>query len=180
MEDTPFISVIIPVLNDSERLEICLNALEQQTYPKDLYEVIVVDNGSTENLEVLVNKFTQASFTCETQVGSYAARNKGISIARGEVLAFTDSDCIPDPNWLETGVKHLLSVPNCGLVAGKIEMFFKDSNPTSVELYDSSTFLQQKKYVEEDKYGTTANLFTFKKVFEDIGYFNDELKSGET
>lgn len=175
----PFISVVIPVFNDFERLKICLNALEQQTYPKQFYEVIVVDNGSDKNVKTLVNQFAQASFTNEAQPGSYAARNKGISIAQGEAIAFTDSDCIPTSIWLETGVKHLFSVPQCGLVAGKIEMFFKNPiHPTVVEIYDSVTFLQQKRNVEEDKYGATANMFTLKSVIENVGVFNSKLKSG--
>ena len=51
---TPFVSVIIPVYNDPERLKTCLQALEEQTYPKSAYEVIVVDNGSDESIEPLV------------------------------------------------------------------------------------------------------------------------------
>lgn len=174
-----FISVIIPVFNDFERLKICLKALEEQTYPKNLYEVIVVDNGSKEDIATLVKQFTQVSFANEAEPGSYAARNKGIALAQGEAIAFTDSDCIPATNWLETGVKHLFSVPQCGLVAGKIEIFFKNPiRPTLVEIYDSVTFLQQKRNVEEDKYGATANIFTFKSVIEKVGLFNSKLKSG--
>ena len=173
-----FVSVIIPVFNDSEGLQKCLEALENQTYPQDLYEVIVVDNGSDESIEGIVNQFKRVLATYESTPGSYAARNKGISLAKGEVLAFTDSDCIPAYNWLETGVQNLLSVPNCGLVAGKINMFFKDpAYPTAVELYDSITYLDQKRYVEEYKFGATANLFTSKKVFQKVGLFNDKLKS---
>lgn len=175
----PFVSVIIPVFNDNERLINCLEALENQTYSKKLYEVIVVDNGSNESVEKVVEPYTQAFTTHESKPGSYAARNKGISFAKGEVIAFTDSDCIPAPNWLETGVNHLLSIPNCGFVAGKIEIFFKNPNcPTAVELYDSVTFLQQKRYVEHEKYGATANLFTTKKVLDKVGAFNSNLKSG--
>ena len=174
-----FVSVIVPVFNDSQRLQKCLEALENQTYPQDLYEVIVVDNGSDESVDELVNQFPQAFLTYESKRGSYAARNQGISISRGDLLAFTDSDCIPAQNWLEMGVKQLLSTPNCGLVAGKIEIFFKNpGQPTAAEIYDASTNLQQKKYIEEYKYGATANLFTWKKVFADVGYFDSNLKSG--
>jgi glycosyltransferase involved in cell wall biosynthesis len=174
-----FVSVIIPVFNDSDRLKLCLQALEAQTYPKELYEVIVVDNGSDEPIETVVNQFHQASLSYEGERGSYAARNKGISIAKGEILAFTDSDCIPAANWLETGVTHLVSAPNYGLVAGRIDVFFRDPTcPTAVELYDHVTYFQQKQYVEEHQYGATANLFTFKRRFTEVGYFNPKLKSG--
>ena len=105
-----FVSVIIPVYNDSERLKLCLEALENQTYSKDLYEVIVVDNASEEDIKSIVGQFSQAKYTYESQSGSYVARNKGISIARGEILAFTDSDCIPASDWIEKGVANLFKL----------------------------------------------------------------------
>ena len=179
MEEYPFVSVIIPVLNDGDRLKICLQALELQTYPQEFYEIIVVDNGSDENIEQIVKSFPHASLIFEFQKGSYCARNRGIFMAKGEIIAFTDSDCIPAQNWLENGVKKLLSMPNCGLVAGEIKILFKnESNPTAIEVFDSITNLQQQKYVTTDHYGATANLFTFKKIFDEVGYFNSHLKSG--
>jgi glycosyltransferase involved in cell wall biosynthesis len=174
-----FVSVIIPVFNDSERLAICLQSLQNQTYPQSLYEVIVVDNGSQEDIKAVVTQFPQAFTTHESRPGSYAARNKGISLAKGTVIAFTDSDCIPASDWIEQGVKSLQSVANCGLVAGRIELFFKDADkPTPVELYESieMSFPQQRS-LEKQNYGVTANLFTFKSVIDSVGLFDDTLKS---
>ncbi|MDJ0679755.1 MAG: glycosyltransferase family A protein [Xenococcaceae cyanobacterium MO_167.B52] len=174
-----FISVIIPVFNDQKRLKSCLAALEKQTYPQDNYEVIVVDNGSDQSLESVIKEFSQAKLTYCAVPGSYAARNHGISLAQGEIIAFTDSDCIPNSNWLQAGVKHLSTTDNCGLVAGKIEMFYRKPDcPTAVELYDDVTFFNQKRYAQEQNYGATANVFTYKSVFEQVGLFNAQLKSG--
>ncbi|MCU0533668.1 MAG: glycosyltransferase [Hydrococcus sp. Prado102] len=175
----PFVSVIIPVLNDFKRLIICLKALEQQTYPEELYEVIVVDNGSFENIELLIKECPRALLTYEAKRGSYAARNHGIAMSSGEILAFTDSDCIPTNNWIENGVKALLSIQNYGLVAGKIEFFFKHpDSPSVLEVFDSITNLQQEKYVKKYHFGATANLFTYKQLFEELEYFNSDLQSG--
>ncbi len=70
-------------------------------------------------------------------------------------------------------------MPNCGLIAGRIDFsFIEPERPTTAELFDSMTFLAQEKYVEEEHYGATANVFTFREVFEKVGLFNDELKSG--
>jgi glycosyltransferase involved in cell wall biosynthesis len=177
-QQQPFISVIIPVFNDAERLKHCLAALDQQTYPGDRYEIIVVDNGSTENIKSVVEQFPRATFALETRTGSYAARNKGISLAQGPVIAFTDADCVPAQTWLATGVSHLLKTPNCGLVAGRIELFFQNPDrPTTVEMYESVTAFQQRKFVEDLHYGATANVFTYKHVLEKAGLFNDTLKS---
>ncbi|MBD1804923.1 glycosyltransferase [Microcoleus sp. FACHB-SPT15] len=177
---SPFVSVIIPVFNDAKRLKICLEALENQTYPKSLYEVIVVDNGSdeAEDIEGVVAQFEKAIATYESAPGSYAARNKGISLAKGEVIAFTDADCIPAPDWLEKGVENLLQTPNCGLVAGKIEIFFKNPKQlTTVELYESIMALPQREFLEKHQYGATANVFTFKNVIDKVGGFDASLKS---
>ena len=174
-----FVSVIIPVLNNFEGLSKTLVALDNQTYPQELYEVIVVDNGSKESLAELISQFQQVIITRENRPGSYAARNRGIAIAKGEILAFTDSDCIPNSNWLANGVKSLLSEPNCGLVAGKINFFYQNpQKPTAVELYDSLSFMDQKKYIQQHQYGVTANLFTRQTVFDRVGTFNTNLKSG--
>ena len=174
----PPVSVIIPVYNDSDRLKSCLQSLQKQTYPKTLYEVIVVDNGSDENIEMIVSQFNQALATYESRPGSYVARNKGISIAKGDVIAFTDADCIPAQDWIERGVANLLRVPECGLVGGKIELFFKiPGQPTAVELHQSVEAFDQKRYVEELGFGATANLFTFRSVIDNVGSFDETLKS---
>ena len=175
----PFVSVIIPVYNDCERLKKCLEALENQTYPHNLYEVIVVDNASEEDIAATVTSFNQAIVLEEKRRGSYAARNKGILNAKGEVIAFTDSDCIPANDWIEKGVNNVLNTSNCGIVGGKIEIFFQDpGQPTAVELYDSIMAFPQNNYVKNNKFSISANLFTFKKVLDEVGHFNAELKSG--
>nr|MBA2449198.1 glycosyltransferase family 2 protein [Chloroflexota bacterium] len=141
---TPFVSVVIPVFNDPDRLRTCLQALEHQTYPKDRYEVIVVDNGSAQTVGPLVDEFRQARSTYEKVPGTAAARNRGIALASGEVLAFTDADCIPAHDWLAKGVPRLLGTPDCGLLAGHIEVFFRDpEHPTAAEAYDALTAFPQ-------------------------------------
>jgi len=173
------VSVVIPVFNDTQRLEKCLEALEQQTYPKDCYEVVVIDNASTEDIRSLVARFPKAQYCYESKAGSYAARNKGLSVADGEIIAFTDSDCIPALNWIERGVATLRQVPGCGLVGGAIRLFFKDPNRlTGVEIYESLKGFPQKKYIEEERFGATANVFTYRKTIDAVGQFNAELKSG--
>lgn len=179
MKDTPIVSIIIPVYNDVERLKKCLAALEKQTYPQDLYEIIVVDNASDESIAEVVNGYHQASTIYEAQPGSYAARNKGISIAKGEIFAFTDSDCIPAADWIENGVTALKNNPDCSIIGGRIKLFFRDpSRLTAVELYEDLTAFPQQIHIQRDNFTTTANLFTYKTIFDKVGKFNHKLKSG--
>ena len=94
------LSVIIPVREDA-RIRGCLEALcRRQTSPKDEFEVVVVDDGPSEVVERIVSEFP-ARYVAERGVGSYAARNHGIEEARGDLLAFTDADCVPSPRWIE-------------------------------------------------------------------------------
>ncbi|EDX87592.1 glycosyl transferase, group 2 family protein [Synechococcus sp. PCC 7335] len=177
---TAFVSVIIPVYNDPHRLQTCLQALDNQTYPKSHYEVIVVDNASTESPAQIVAPYEWASLMVEREPGSYAARNTGIKQAKGPIIAFTDADCIPDTDWLRAGVSCLESTEGCGMVAGRIDLFFQDlEKPTAVEIYESVEMgFSQAEFLAEQHYGLTANLFTYKQVIEDVGLFSTTLKSG--
>ncbi len=171
-EIQPYVSIVIPVLNDTERLRRCLAALEAQTYPSNRYEVIVVDNGSDHDLQWLAEENSHAVVSKEPQRGSYAARNCGVARAKGTAIGFTDSDCIPQPDWIERGVAQLHSASNIGIVGGRVEFFFDDGqNPTAVELYDSIRNLQQEVCINTVKFAVTANLFTFREVFEQVGFF---------
>ncbi|MGB7156880.1 MAG: glycosyltransferase family 2 protein [Tepidisphaeraceae bacterium] len=175
-DDPPLVSVIIPVFNDPQRLRACLERLEAQTYPRWRYEVIVVDNGSTPPIHL--NGMRQVRVLYEPRPGSYHARNTGIAAATGEVLAFTDSDCVPAPDWIERGVARLIDEPNCGMVAGRVDVFVKDdAGPTAVELHEQLTAFQQRRYIEDHHYGATANVFTFRDVIRRVGPFNVKLKS---
>jgi len=175
----PYVSVIIPVYNQLGLLQKCLTALENQTYPSELYEVIVVDNGSKENVKSLANQYPQIVLTRELRPGSYAARNKGISLAKGDVLAFTDADCIPAEDWIKKGVARLLQNEKFRIIGGKITHQFKQQNkPNIIELFDSSTYLQQKIYIEEKGYLCTANMITYRRVVDDVGRFDASLYSG--
>lgn len=175
----PFVSVIVPVWNDAERLRVCLRALEEQTYPGHLYEVIVVDNDSAEPVGHVVASYAHARVIQEGSPGSYAARNAGVTQARGEIIAFTDADCIPAKDWLEKGVGHLTRGAGCAVVAGSIEIFPRSPRrPNAVEQYETLVALAQREFVRKYNFGATANLFTFREVFAQAGLFLSEVKSG--
>lgn len=180
LESFPFVSVIIPVFNDVDCLSTCIKALQKQTYPRKYIEILVVDNGSDSDSDLSFLNFVdeQIFLFREHRPGSYAARNLGIKQARGTIIAFTDADCIPNEDWIEKGINRLLNIQNCGLVGGKILIFYDGKNePNSIEIYEKKFSFQQKKYIEKGKFSVTANLFVFKEIFESVGLFNDQLIS---
>ncbi|MBD2109839.1 glycosyltransferase [Nodosilinea sp. FACHB-13] len=177
---TPFVSVIIPVFNDNRYLDICLSSLASQTYPPEHYEVIVVDNNSDEDVQIVTGKFSFVTLLHEPVPGSYIARNRGFKASVGDIIAFTDADCIPAKNWIEQGVAALCSKENVGLVAGHIDLFARDNNrPNPFELYETIALaFPQDQFLANDRFGVTANLFTFKHVLNRVGLFDETLKSG--
>ncbi|WKN32534.1 glycosyltransferase family A protein [Porifericola rhodea] len=178
-DNSLFVSVIIPVFNDSYRLKLCLQALKNQViYNTQFdYEVIVVDNNSTENIEGLCGEYG-ARYIFESAKGSYAARNKGVSVAKGPFLAFTDSDCIPDTNWLESGLSKLAIHPEIGLLGGSIKLFTNNTNLTLGDIFDLSFAFPQKHYVNHNHFAATANMFTRTEVFHKVGMFASSMYSG--
>jgi glycosyltransferase involved in cell wall biosynthesis len=174
----PSVSVIIPVYNDVGGIATCLGALREQTYPRERVEIIVVDNGSNPNLATVAREFPEVRIEREEMPGSYAARNKGLLVARGEIIAFTDADCIPQPQWIENGVASLLGVENCGLVGGAVEFTFESEKQRSVyELYDSMFYFNQMDYVTRGRFACTANAFTRASVVREVGGFDQRLRS---
>lgn len=175
----PFISVIIPTFNDNQRLKICLDALANQSYPISYIEVIIVDNGSDKPPFELVTDYANVQLLEESKVGSYAARNTGIDNAKGDILAFIDSDCIPLSDWIEQGVKHLTEVNVPTVIGGEVDIFYEiDNQPTAIELYEKLFAFPIKRNIRDNHYPPSGNMFVPKSVLEIVGKFNENLKSG--
>ena len=96
------VSVIVPALNARQTLEQCLTALCAQTFERGEYEIILVDDGSTDATQEVAARFPQVRLIRTEHRGAAAARNLGAHQARGELLLFTDADCEPTPQWIET------------------------------------------------------------------------------
>src|SRR5262245_7855555 len=93
------VSVVIPVYNGASTLAACLTALESQSLPRPRFEIIVVDDGSTDETASIAAAFP-VRLVRRTNGGAPAARNSGLREATGAWVAFTDADCIPSRGWL--------------------------------------------------------------------------------
>lgn len=168
------ISVIIPTYQDWPRLLLCLNALQQQTLPRDTFEIIVVDNDPAGPTPPALP--TGVSYIHQAEGYSYAARNAGARVAQGDVLAFTDGDCLPRPEWLAMGIAVLDSHPEWGLIAGRIDVFTQTEN--LVSRYENLFEFQQQVWVQTMHFGATANLLVRRHVLESVRGFDEIMKSG--
>jgi glycosyltransferase involved in cell wall biosynthesis len=178
-----FVSAIVPVFNNAAGIRNVLNALIAQSYPRRLYEIVVADNGSIDGTQKLVKQYCEAYPNLVRMVvedkmqSSYAARNKGLRLACGEILAFLDSDCIPETHWIESGVMGLLEGPAaCG--GGALVFVFRSEQPNIYESFDSVRKLNQRVYIEKAGFAATANFFIRRELFEEYGLFRSDLISG--
>jgi glycosyltransferase involved in cell wall biosynthesis len=171
---SPRVSVVIPHYDDMERLDRCLDALMSQTMTRDQYEIIVADNNSPVGLKAVEAVVAgRARVTVATTRGAGPARNAGARVARGEVLAFTDCDCVPDPAWLERG---LAALAQADFVGGKMEVLVPSGRPmTGAEAFEGIFAFDNERYVREKHFTVTANLFCPRDVFQKVGPFRTEV-----
>jgi len=171
------VSVITPTFNDEKRLSKVIESVLNQNYPKEDFQFIIVDNNSEDHTKEVVEKYEKVIYLFENKIqSSYSARNKGILKSKGDILAFIDSDCTADKNWLKNALKEFDN-KSVGLQAGSIIFKYKEEKPNIYEYIDSIRFLRQEEYVR-DGFGVTANLFVRKEIFNNLGLFDSSLKSG--
>lgn len=174
----PTISVVIPVWNGADQIGTCLAALDRQTLSRDAFEIIVVDNGSTDETVDVIAAWPGVALLKEARPGSYAARNTGIAAAKGRYIALTDADCIPEPQWLEAALEAARTTPDFGLIGGDVSLFrVSDADSRTCESYERIFTLNQKDYLSNGVC-VTANWLSPRQVILETGGFNSELKSG--
>jgi len=172
----PTVSIIVPAYNAEKNIATLIESLLHLDYPKELLEIIIVDNNSTDKTKTIVKRYPVKLLEENTIQSSYAARNEGIRNAKNAILVFCDSDCIATPQWVKEGVKVLVT-ESADLVGGQIE-FIYSRRKTIAEQYDSTIHMRHEFCIKEQKISTTANLFVKASLFEAIGMFPEGVKSG--
>ncbi len=173
----PFVSIIVPAFNAASSLPQCLESLLALEYPATRFEIVVVDNGSTDESAEIIRRFP---VTCVQECSvrnAYVARNRGIRRAAGQVLAFTDSDCVVDAHWLSEGVAALAD-DRVGGVGGEISGYPQKSRVGQcIEQlhYLSARYTIKNRFLP---YAQAGNVFYRRSVFEAIGLFDADLRFG--
>jgi len=169
-------SVIIPTYKDWAALAQCLDALAGQTVGPEAFEIVIGNNNPEAALPEGVVLPPNARVVHQPRPGSYAARNAAVGAACGDVLCFTDSDCLPEPDWLENAGALFDREREADRIGGGVVLIPKGEDWTLPELYDRIFGLRQERYVAHG-YAATANLIVRRTLFERVGPFNEDLYS---
>ncbi|TFI52773.1 glycosyltransferase [Mastigocladus laminosus UU774] len=179
----PNVSVVIPIYNCETDLPDLINCLLAQTYPNALVEYLLVDNNSSDRTFELLQQIAKTyplliRILTENKIqSSYAARNTGIRAANGQIIAFTDADCRPQPEWLKLLVAPFVN-NDIAIVAGEITAL--PGNSLLEQFAENQQTLSQKHTLNHKfcPYGQTANLAIRRQALEKVGLFRPYLTTG--
>lgn len=167
-------SIIIPHFNDLTGLDRCLTSLQLQTFDPTKFEIIVADNASPQGLcSVIETVSGRAQVVLVENRGAGPARNGGVACASAPILAFIDSDCVAEPQWLEAGIKGLESFDFCG---GPVNVLVDKPPPWSqAEAFEMVFAFRNEDYIKTKGFTGSGNLFTFRRVFDAVGGFGSAI-----
>ncbi len=175
----PFVSIIIPSHNRPKCLQQCLAAITELDYARDKFEVIVVDDGSSTQLDPIVDLFSakiNLHLLKQEHAGPARARNRGVKQAKGEFLVFTDDDCRPTPGWLETLMNFLAIKPD-SMIGGEILNALPGNSFSSAsQALVSYLYFYYNKNSKEAHFFTANNIALSKKCFLAVGGFDQEWR----
>ena len=165
-------SVIVPFLNEELYIEQCIQALLGQDFNQNEYELIFIDNGSTDASVEIVRKFSNIALFYESEKSAYVARNRGLKEARGEIIAFTDADCIVSKDWL-MHISQGIRESGATIVFG--QRCFLPNIPLTLKIFEdyenAKVEYVLKNCAKRYFFANNNNMAVKKIAFERYGYF---------
>lgn len=167
----PQFSVVIPHFEQPDWLERTLESLRAQQGAPD-FEVIVVDNGSSELPTAVCDRFPEVRLLLETTKGPGPARNRGALEARAPVILFIDSDCVAAPDWMAIIDRRIRSMPETGIFCGDVSILPNDPDAMSaIECYEELFSYRPELMIRRFRFAPTCNLAVRTEVFRAVGPF---------
>jgi GT2 family glycosyltransferase len=177
----PSISIVIPTYSRPGQLADCLRSLSALDYPRDRLEVIVVDDGGNTPLDAVVAPFRSdlaVSLVRQPNAGPAAARNTGAERARGEYLAFTDDDCLPEPGWLTELARVLAEAPE-SMVGGTTLNGAPNLYSTTSQLIVDVVYRHYNANPIRARFVASNNMVMPARGFREIGGFDPAFRAAE-
>jgi glycosyltransferase involved in cell wall biosynthesis len=182
-----FLSVIICTYNRDQHIKRALDSLTAQDFDKNRYEIIVVDNNSTDKTSEIINRFKeehpehQIVLTTEKNQGLSFARNKGISLAKGKIISYIDDDGIAKKDYIKQIEEYIVRYPNHYAFGGKVLAVYETKKTPDwmskyIERIISIVDLGEEVKILKKTYPVGCNMFFKKEIFEKLGGFNTQLK----
>jgi glycosyltransferase involved in cell wall biosynthesis len=168
----PFLSVIVPAHNEEAYIELCLNSLLKQDYGLENYEIIVVDNNSTDATKKIIERFSGVKYLFKKDGPVGAVRNYGAKESQGEYLVFIDGDCLAPEVWLSRGINLLLS-STISAFGGRYDL---EENASWIERY---WLLGDKNRQSKHQDLLGGAIFISKSDFLQVNGFDETITSGE-
>jgi glycosyltransferase involved in cell wall biosynthesis len=178
---TPIFSVIVPYRNEARHISACVKALQQQSIGASRYELLFVDNGSTDGTSSAIREAPGVAVIREGKPGSYAARNAALRTARGQFFAFTDADCVPQPDWLERA-GEAMRASGAAVVVGR--RVCPEGSSLGVQLLqeyeDAKAEFVLNHLPSRFAFGMCSNMIVRADVFRRVGMFDDWARAADT
>lgn len=187
MEDMPVVSVIIPAHNEEDTMGECLTSLENLNYPYDKLEIILINDGSTDDTKNVIDRHRRR-LNCvyiETSgVGPSKARNLGLKEASGEYVAFTDADCVVDKGWLNELLKGFIAEDVAGVggsqnIPGDATEFERKVHFFLVSMHFICEYMKKGDKIKLVNHVASCNAMYKRDVIEEVGGFDERLWPGE-
>lgn len=173
----PIVSVVVPVFNGARTIEDCITSIVQADYPPQLREIVIVDNASTDPTPRLVARFPVACVT-ELERGPAPARNRGICASSGDIVAFTDADCVVARDWLRELVAAFEDDDRVMAVAGEC-VAYPPTTPAQRYMMDRVPCMQRAALSAVRPYFATGNVAFRREAFARVGLFDPRFITGE-
>lgn len=172
----PTLSIVIPAYNEEKLIGACIEAVKNQTFPQDKYEILVIDNNSTDSTAKIANEKGAKIISYKDEQGFVNTKQYGTCKAQADIIVYTDADSIPEKYWLER-IYSKMHNKNLMCLGGTIL-------PTKTNAITNFLFLFFDKFAQLHQFFNislicNANMAVRKKAFIEIGGFNTNLKTSE-
>jgi glycosyltransferase involved in cell wall biosynthesis len=178
---TPTVTVIVAARNERERLPRCIDALRRQTFGRTQFEIVVVNDGSSDGTREWALAQDDLQTLCVDEADPYRARNAGAAKSDAALLAFTDAHCTAAPNWLER-LCAAFADEHVGVATGRLG--YRDDASALVRLYGyhhaTKMAFIQRRGIEQARFGHAANLAVRRSLFDACGGFRALPLPGDT